>query len=146
MDPLVDDGVVTPYRSYREWPAPAGLSASVACVWRSHDRPVQVLPDGCVDVVLNGGRLVVAGPATGVQVVPAVRVLRFQRFLHLAHLAGSGAAVTLADLAAGAGYADQAHLARECRRLAGLPPSGLLATRPIAAGEMAGSFKPAGAR
>jgi len=51
------------------------------------------------------------------------RVLRFQRALRLAPLAGS-----LATLAADAGYADQAHLSRECRRLAGTTPSDLFKT------------------
>jgi AraC-like DNA-binding protein len=52
------------------------------------------------------------------------RVLRLQRAVALAHAApGAG----LADLAARAGYADQAHLSHECRDLAGLPPSRLLA-------------------
>jgi AraC-like DNA-binding protein len=46
-------------------------------------------------------------------------ILRFQRFLRLAR-AGTG---TLAALAADAGYADQAHLARECRRFATATPS-----------------------
>nr|WP_281381784.1 helix-turn-helix domain-containing protein [Conexibacter arvalis] len=57
------------------------------------------------------------------------RVLRFQRFL-----AGiwepSGATaegVELGRLAADAGYADQSHLVRDCRRLAGATPSQLLA-------------------
>ena len=50
------------------------------------------------------------------------RVLRFQRFLALAE----HAAEDLAALAFAAGYADQAHLTRECRRLAGLPPAALL--------------------
>jgi AraC-like DNA-binding protein len=67
------------------------------------------------------------GPAT------LARVLRFQRFLRLA---GAGAA-PLARLAADAGYADQAHLARECRRLSGLPPSALLAAGAGPAGEPA---------
>jgi AraC-like DNA-binding protein len=44
------------------------------------------------------------------------RVLRFRRALDLA---GSGA--RLADVAARAGYADQAHMANEVRRLAGVP-------------------------
>lgn len=48
------------------------------------------------------------------------RVLRFQRALRLAP-----ASQSLALLAAQAGYADQAHLARECRRLAGATPSDL---------------------
>ncbi|WP_372494350.1 hypothetical protein [Actinoallomurus purpureus] len=36
---------------------------------------------------------------------------------------------SLADLAASAGYADQAHLGREARALSGLTPSALLAER-----------------
>ncbi len=52
------------------------------------------------------------------------RILRFQDALALA-LPDSGPATTAvasgAEVAAGAGYADQAHLAREVRRLAGVP-------------------------
>jgi len=44
------------------------------------------------------------------------RVLRFQRALRLARRGGR-----LAEVAAVSGYADQAHLARETRRLAGVP-------------------------
>jgi len=47
------------------------------------------------------------------------RILRFQRFLAL--LRGAGPR-SLAGLAAAAGYADQAHLTRESRRLAGGTP------------------------
>jgi AraC-like DNA-binding protein len=70
------------------------------------------------------------------------RVLRFQRFLRLAR-----AGVTppdLARLALEAGYADQAHLTRECTRLSGLPPAALLASGVAAAGERTVSFKTAG--
>jgi AraC-like DNA-binding protein len=49
------------------------------------------------------------------------RVLRFQRFLTHAARPQLG----LAGAAALSGYADQAHLSRETRRLAGLPPSRL---------------------
>ena len=52
------------------------------------------------------------------------RVLRFRRFLDLA-----GPGEELAALAAGAGYADQAHLTRESRRLTGLAPAALLRER-----------------
>jgi AraC-like DNA-binding protein len=73
------------------------------------------------------------------------RVLRFQRFLAAARGGGS-----LARLAADAGYADQAHLARECRRLAGLTPSALLAEGAGPAGEpvegLSDPYKPAAAR
>jgi AraC-like DNA-binding protein len=69
------------------------------------------------------------------------RVLRFQRFLGLAQGGGS-----LARMAADAGYADQAHLVRDCRRLAGATPTALLATGAAPAGERANvaeTFKPA---
>ena len=59
-------------------------------------------------------------------------VLRLQRFLALAPGAGE---VQLGRLAAAAGYADQAHLARDARRLGGAPPSALLAGGAFAAGE-----------
>lgn len=248
--------------SYRELAPPPALEALVACTWVSHDGEVRVLPDACADVVLSGGRLLVAGPATTETTAPATpgqlrvgvrfrvgaagaalglpaaelrdqgvplaelwgpdarrlearvaaapdaraallaligglarrlppperadhevrraalalarphhghdddaatvaasarvaglserqlrrrferavgygpatlaRVLRFQRFLHHARAA---AGAPLARLAADAGYADQAHLARECRRLSGLPPSALLAAGATPAGE-----------
>ena len=47
------------------------------------------------------------------------RVLRFRRFL-------AGGERDLARAALDAGYADQAHLTRECTRLAGRPPAALL--------------------
>ena len=52
------------------------------------------------------------------------RILRFQRFLAAARASGPGR--HLARLAAEAGYADQAHLTRESRELAGLPPGAFL--------------------
>jgi AraC-like DNA-binding protein len=220
----------------------------VACLWVRdpvpHDRLQRVLPDACVDVVLVGDRLVVAGPQTTARVVaipactasmgvrfrvgaagaalglPAAelldhsvgvdelwgregvriaeriatsptplrelaaavherlagepdrlvraaatgtprealgigdrqlrrrfadavgygpktleRILRFQRFLALAR-----GERDLARLALEAGYADQAHLTRECSRLAGLPPAALLASGAGPAGERSVSF------
>jgi AraC-like DNA-binding protein len=248
--------------AYQELAPPAGLGAHVACLWLSHDGAVRVLPDACVDVVLDAGRLVVAGPATTARWAPAspgqarvglrfrvasagaalgvpaselldrdvplaelwgragrrledevarapapgaalaalargvaarlpaadgrdaivrqaavavvgqglpvheaarhvglserqlrrrferavgygpatlVRVQRFQRFLALAQRNPEAA---LARLALDAGYADQAHLTRECRRLAGLSAAALLAGGPTAAGDKSVSFKP----
>jgi AraC-like DNA-binding protein len=58
------------------------------------------------------------------------RVLRFQRFLALAREGGD-----LARLAFAAGYADQAHLTRECRRLAGRTPAEIVASGAGPAGE-----------
>ena len=51
------------------------------------------------------------------------RILRFQRFLRLAV---DGEEPGLSALAAAAGYADQAHLTREARRLSGLTPAAIL--------------------
>ena len=68
------------------------------------------------------------GPAT------LRRVLRFRRFVARVD-AGEGrpGGPDLAQLAADTGYADQAHLTRECVRLAGLPPAALTAERRPAA-------------
>jgi AraC-like DNA-binding protein len=52
------------------------------------------------------------------------RTLRFQGYLALAQAATHGSRV--ADLAAEVGYADHAHLGRECLRLTGLTPRELL--------------------
>jgi len=51
------------------------------------------------------------------------RVLRFQRARRIAR-----GTTSLALVAALAGYADQAHLSRECRGLAGTTPSDLFKT------------------
>jgi AraC-like DNA-binding protein len=59
------------------------------------------------------------------------RVLRFRRFISRID-AGAGqppAPLDLAGLAAEAGYADQAHLTRECGQFAGLTPLGLIRQR-----------------
>lgn len=61
------------------------------------------------------------------------RVLRFQRFLlavdaHARDRADAGRP-SLAGLAAVSGYADQAHLTRECRRLSGSTPRSLVRAR-----------------
>jgi AraC-like DNA-binding protein len=58
------------------------------------------------------------------------RTLRFQGYLALAQAASAPGGLmpgsTLADLAAAAGYADQANLSRECLGLTGLTPRQLL--------------------
>jgi AraC-like DNA-binding protein len=50
--------------SYREHAPPADLAHVLTCTWRRVGRgeEVLVLPDGCVDVVVAGGRAHVAGP------------------------------------------------------------------------------------
>jgi len=55
------------------------------------------------------------------------RVLRFRAFLDLVEARG----YPLAQAAAEAGYADQAHLTRECKDLSGLTPTELLAVRNV---------------
>jgi AraC-like DNA-binding protein len=61
------------------------------------------------------------------------RTLRFQGYLARAQAAARPGRRTpvaaVADLAAEAGYADHAHLTRECRRLSGLTPTDLLGVR-----------------
>jgi AraC-like DNA-binding protein len=101
------------------------------------------------------------GDAVGYGPKTLERILRFQRFLALARGTAEGgslglarggaangaagaddrAAADLAWLALEAGYADQAHLTRECTRLAGLPPAALLASGAGPAGERSVSFK-----
>jgi AraC-like DNA-binding protein len=65
---------------------------------------------------------------TGLTPKSAARVIRFDRARRrLQREAGAGRPPSLAGLAAGCGYYDQAHLAREFRELAGCPPSAWLA-------------------
>lgn len=73
---------------------------------------------------------------TGLEPRTLRRVARLQRYLTLSDRAGTlpGPERSLAGLAAAAGYADQAHLSREVRALAGLTPSGLLAERRASGG------------
>ena len=54
------------------------------------------------------------------------RLLRFQRFLAITDASATGRPA-LARLAAEAGYSDQAHLARDCRRICGTTPTDFLA-------------------
>jgi AraC-like DNA-binding protein len=54
------------------------------------------------------------------------RILRFRRLVSQAR-AVSGGEVDLARLAADLGYADQAHMTRDCVRLTGMPPAQLAA-------------------
>ena len=77
------------------------------------------------------------------------RTLRFQGYLALAQAAARTGLRTpvagVADLAAEAGYADHAHLSRECRRLTGLMPTELLGGRSDRCGcghDHAASYQP----
>jgi len=68
------------------------------------------------------------------------RILRFQRLFRLVPLA---ARPDLAHLAAEAGFADQAHMSREVRRLCGATPAELVAQLSV---QLADSFKRRAAR
>jgi AraC-like DNA-binding protein len=63
------------------------------------------------------------GPKTFQQVV------RFRRFVSRLDAASSLEAIDLATVAFETGYADQAHLTRECARFAGIPPMALARLR-----------------
>jgi AraC-like DNA-binding protein len=80
-------------------------------------------------------RAVGYGPAT---------LVRIQRFQHFLALAKQQPGTALSRLAVEAGYADQAHLTRECRRLSGLSPAALLAAGATPAGEKSALFTPPG--
>ena len=55
------------------------------------------------------------------------RILRFQRAVRLGSMMAAAGRLSLAQLAARVGYADQAHMAREFAEYAGAPPTRLLA-------------------
>jgi transcriptional regulator GlxA family with amidase domain len=63
--------------------------------------------------------------AVGLSPKTLERALRFQRFLALVHT-GGWSRLGLARTAIALGYADQAHLTRECVYLSGLPPAELI--------------------
>jgi AraC-like DNA-binding protein len=80
--------------------------------------------------------------AVGVGPKVLQRTLRFQGFLALAQ-AGAVATDGMAGLAVDVGYADQAHLGRECLRLTGLTPRQLLGGDLCACGhEHSASYRP----
>jgi AraC-like DNA-binding protein len=53
---------------YRDFPPPPHLRELVECAWvvDGPPEPVRVLPDGCMDLIRMSGRIMVAGPDTGV--------------------------------------------------------------------------------
>jgi AraC-like DNA-binding protein len=86
--------------------------------------------------------------AVGIGPKALQRMLRFQRFLALVQSGGVPATPEgggLAALAAEVGYADHAHLCRECVRLTGLPPRTFLGERAVSCGcghDHSASFAP----
>ena len=53
--------------AYRELSPPHDLAHLVRCMWvrTGTGEETLVLPDGCLDLVVRGGRAFVAGPDTG---------------------------------------------------------------------------------
>jgi len=64
------EGIVSQFAGiYREWAPHASLRGHVRCLWindlsGSRSECVQVVPDGCVDIVWTGETLCIAGPDT----------------------------------------------------------------------------------
>ena len=142
--PTIEIAVATLARGIADrLPGPAGGDPLVRAVARAQHEGVRPLCVLAREVGLSERQLrrrferaVGYGPAT------LRRIQRFQRFLACARAAPPG--TSLARLAADAGYADQAHLARESRRLSGLSPSRLLAAGAWPTGEASEPFNAAG--
>ncbi len=50
---------------------PSRIPGATLWINSGADRPTRVLPDGCIDLMISGGRLLVAGPDTTAKIVPA---------------------------------------------------------------------------
>lgn len=78
--------------AYREYRPPAGLEPVVACVWESDaliEGTQRVVPDGCVDLVWLGDRLLVVGADTEPMVWQAVAAPASGIRLRIAVLVGA---------------------------------------------------------
>ena len=117
---------------YHERPPPTRLRELVECAWVIDGPcgPVQVLPDGCMDLIRMDGRIIVAGPDTAASIsqhgVEPFIGLRFRPGM-LPRLLGVPAAelrnsrVPLADLGVPAGH--RGSLVELTTALASDPPS-----------------------
>jgi AraC-like DNA-binding protein len=153
LDAPVDDVLGAPgrelvdrVRSAPDWPARfAAVEQVLLRSGRPSAGPAPEVAEAWRLTTASGGRLRVAEVAarvgwsdrhlgerfraeTGLTPKEAARVVRFDRARRaLAARVGRGGPGDLAGLALAMGYADQAHLTREWRALAGLPPTGWLA-------------------
>ena len=115
---------------YQELPPAAPLRELVECAWTSDATgPVRVLPDGCMDLIHMGGRVVVAGPDVSALSAPGGPEpsvgLRFRpgvlpRLLGVPAEELVGARVPLEDVRAGT--TTSASLSRLALALAADPP------------------------
>jgi hypothetical protein len=110
--------------AYREYRPPVGVKPVVACVWEhepAEDHAQRVVPDGCVDLIwLAECELVIAGADTGPRSVDLPAQVRSSgiRLRRLVALTDD----SLPSRALEAGYASQAHMNDEVRRLTGTTP------------------------
>ncbi|MQY28644.1 helix-turn-helix domain-containing protein [Nocardia aurantia] len=102
------------------------LDANLRCAWRLLTDPARRRPVAAVADEIGWSRRNLAirfGSEFGITPKDADRLTRFER----SHRLLRRPEVTVAAVAAAAGYYDQAHMAREWRDMAGLPPSQWLA-------------------
>ncbi len=121
--PSIDDGLQTMQRAVEQHRQQSTDTLVAAAVRYLRRRPrAQVRELG--DVLGISERQLLRRFSNAVGYGPKVlaRVLRFQRFMHLISQPQTRA-WDLARLAAEAGYADHAHLTRDCTELAGSVPS-----------------------
>ncbi len=115
----------------------SAFEAALAPWLRDVDRDELAFVDSMTDLLVRSPRVAQSHLATTAGITPRHlhrrllrtfghgsamlgRQLRFQRFLAVREQASDAATWSLAELAAAAGYADQAHLSRDCRALTGL--------------------------
>lgn len=115
----------------------AAFEAALAPWLRIVDPEALGFVDSMTDLLVRSPRVLQSELATAARITPRHlhrrllqtfghgsamlgRQLRFQRFLAVREQALDPAARSLAELAGAAGYADQAHLSRDCRALTGL--------------------------
>jgi AraC-like DNA-binding protein len=105
---------------------PAAPDGEVTEAWRLLLRGEHTVAEVAETVGWSPRRLSARfGAELGVPPKAAAKIARFDRARH--RLQAATGVLRLADLAAECGYYDQAHLARDFRELAGLPPSEWLA-------------------
>jgi hypothetical protein len=109
---------------YAEYPVQPALQSAVVCTWTDESAADQhgvVLPDACIDIAWDGEEIFVAGPDTG----PAP-ISSQSTFVGIRFRPGSAPRFLGVPASELAGYADQAYLTNECRRLAGATPAQLV--------------------
>nr|WP_323137934.1 AraC family transcriptional regulator [Nocardia sp. alder85J] len=102
------------------------LDPNLHCAWRLLTDPARRRPVAAVADEIGWSRRNLAirfGSEFGITPKDADRLTRFER----SHLLLRRPGAAIAAVAAAAGYYDQAHMAREWREMAGLPPSRWLA-------------------